>query len=109
MDLFFTRPDEVTDLDVFEALAVGELVTSALSDAAVWSEWAPEAGPEWLHGPQPYRRAAVWVAMGRLGVDLALDTPAALALMRAHAYGSGLSVDDVAADLLADRLHPDEL
>jgi hypothetical protein len=109
MDLFFTRPDEVTDLEVFEALAVGELVTSALSDAAVWSEWSPEAGPGWLRGPQTRRRAAVWEAIGRLGVDLALDAPAALDLMRAYAYGSGGSVDDVAADLLADRLQPDEL
>ncbi len=133
LDLFFTRPDEVTDLDVFEALAVGELVTSALSDAAVWStwspedgpewlrgptprrraavwsEWSPEAGPDWLHGPAPHRRAAVWQAMGRLCVDLELDAPAALDLMRAYAYGSGRSIDDVAADLLADRLHPAQL
>jgi hypothetical protein len=109
MDLFFTRPDEVTDLDVFEALAVGGLVTSALSDAAVWSEWSSEGGPEWLHGPETHRRAAVWAAMGRLGVDLALDAPAALDLMRAYAYGSSRAVDDVAADLLADRLRPDEL
>jgi hypothetical protein len=109
MDLFFTRPDEVTDLDVFEALAVGGLVTSALSDAAVWSEWSTEDGPEWLHGPQTHRRAAVWEAIGRLGVDLSLDASAALDLIRAYAYGSGRSVDDVAADLLADRLRPDEL
>ena len=29
--------------------------------------------------------------------------------MRGHAYGSGRSVDDVAADLLAGRLHPARL
>lgn len=109
MDLFFVRPDEVTELDVFEAMAVGELVTSALSDAAVWSQWSAAEGPDWLHGPQPHRRAAVWAAMGRLCVDLDLTVPAALDLMRAHAYGSGRSVDDVAADLLADRLDPAEL
>jgi hypothetical protein len=109
LDLFFVRPDEVTDLDVFEALAVGGLVTSALSDAAVWSEWSPATGPDWLHGPQPHRRAAVWEAMGRLGVDLELSAPAALDLMRAYAYGSGRSVDDVAADLLAGQLDPARL
>jgi hypothetical protein len=109
LDLFFLRPDDVTDLDVFEALAVGGLVTSALSDAAVWSEWSPATGPDWLHGPQPRRRAAVWEAMGRLGVELSLSAPAALDLMRAHAYGADTSVDDVAADLLAGRLDPAEL
>jgi hypothetical protein len=60
IDLYFRTSAEVLDLDVFEALAVGELVTSALSDAAVWSEWSPAEGPEWLQGPVPQRRAAVW-------------------------------------------------
>ena len=109
MDLFFTRADEVTELDVFEALAVGELVTSALSEAAVWSTWSPDERPGVAARPAPRRRAAVWEAMGLLGVDLELTAPAALALMRAHAYGSGRSVDDVAADLLAGRLHPAQL
>ena len=109
MDLFFSNSDEVTDLDVFEALAVGELVTSALSEAAVWSTWTPEDGPEWLHGPAPRRRAAVWEAIGLLGIELELAAPAALALLRMHAYGSGGSVDDVAADLVTGRLHPTRL
>ena len=107
--LFFIRPDQVTDLDVFEALAVGELVMTALSEAAVWSTWSATAGPEWLRGAAPQRRAAVWKAMGTLGVDLDLAAPAALDLMRAHAYGRGRSVDDVAADLLAGRLLPAQL
>ncbi|MBW8767340.1 MAG: GAF domain-containing protein [Geodermatophilales bacterium] len=50
LDLFFERPEDVTELDVFEALAVGELVNSALSDAVVWSEWSPADVPEWLRG-----------------------------------------------------------
>ena len=109
MDLFFTRADEVTELDVFEALAVGELVTSALSEAAVWSTWSQDDGPAWLHGPAPRRRAAVWEALGLLGIELEAPAPAAMALLRVHAYGRGRSVDDVAADLLAGRLHPTEL
>jgi hypothetical protein len=110
IDLFFTRSDDVAGLEVFEALAVGELVTSALSDAAVWSIWPPEAtGPDWLYGPAPRRRAAVWEATGKLGADLAIGAPAALALMRANAYARGRSVDDVAADLLSGRLSSEEL
>ena len=109
LDLFFERPDEVTDLEVFEAMAVGELVTSALSDAALWFTWSPERGPEWLHGPTPRRRAAVWEAMGKLGMELTVDAPAALALIRARAYADGRSADDVAADLLDARLSPADL
>jgi hypothetical protein len=109
IDLYFRRSDDVPGLDVFEALAVGELVSSALSDAAVWSTWSPARGPDWLQGPTPQRRAAVWEAMGKLSVDLGIGAPGALALLRARAYGEGRSVDDVAADLLSGRLRAVEL
>jgi hypothetical protein len=109
IDLYFEDPDAVTRLDVFEAIAVGELVTSELSDAAVWSAWTPEEGPEWLHGPAPQRRAAVWEAMGWVCVDLEVGAAEALDLMRAAAYAAGRTVDDVAEDLLAGRLRPHDL
>jgi hypothetical protein len=99
----------VLDLEVFEALAVGELVTSALSEAAVWSDWSPAEGPEWLQGPVPQRRAAVWEAMGKLSVDLEASAPEALTLLRAYAYGAAVTVDDVAGELLAGRLRPIDL
>jgi hypothetical protein len=109
IDLYFRTSAEVLGLEVFEALAVGELVTSALSDAAVWSEWTPAEGPEWMHGPTPQRRAAVWEAIGKLSVELELGAQDALTLIRAHAYGAGVTVDDVAADLLSGRLTAVEL
>lgn len=109
IDLYFERPDAVLDLDVFEAIAVGELVSSALSEASVWSSWSAGRGPEWLHGPAPLRRAAVWEAMGKVGVELEIGTPDALVRLRAAAYGSGRTVDDVAADLLAGRMRPTDL
>ena len=109
IDLYFRRSAEVLALDVFEAVAVGELVTSALSDAAVWSEWTPGDGPEWLHGAVPERRAAVWEAMGKVSVELEVSTPEALELLRAHAYGRGVTVDDVAEELLSGELNAAEL
>jgi hypothetical protein len=109
IDLYFERSDDVPQLEVFEALAVGELVTSALSEAAVWSTWSPSEGPAWLQGPVPRRRAAVWEAMGKLSVDLEVQPQAALELLRMHAYGSGQSVDDVAARLLDGTLRPIDL
>jgi hypothetical protein len=109
IDLFFRSSAEVLDLDVFDALAVGELVSSALSDASVWSDWSPAEGPEWLQGPTPQRRAAVWEAMGKLSVDLRVSAPAALTLLRAYAYGAGRTVDDVAGDLLSGHLRSADL
>jgi hypothetical protein len=109
VDLFFVDENRVTDLEVFDAMAVGELVASALSEAAVWSTWDADRGPEWLHGPAPARRAAVWEAMGKLSMALDGDTATALALLRAFAYASGRSVDEVAADLLDGRLDAAQL
>jgi hypothetical protein len=109
IDLYFRTSAEVLDLEVFEAIAVGELVTSALSDAAVWSEWTPAEGTEWMHGPTPQRRAAVWEAIGKLGVELELGAPDALTLLRAHAYAAGGTVDDVAEELLSGRMSAADL
>ncbi|PZA19395.1 GAF domain-containing protein, partial [Modestobacter versicolor] len=63
LDLFTVDPGGVARLDVFDALAVGDLVTSALADAAVWSTWSEAAGPDWLHSPAAERRAVVWQAV----------------------------------------------
>lgn len=109
LDLYFTRSAGVVELDVFEAVAVGELVTSALSDAAVWSTWTPAEGPEWLHGPAPRQRAAVWEAVGKLSITHDVDPAEALALLRADAYASGRSVDEIAAALLSGRRPMEEL
>jgi hypothetical protein len=109
IDLYFHREDAVPDLDVFEAMAVGDLVTSTLSDTAVWSDWEPGRGPRWLHGPTARWRAQVWEAMGMVALALELDAAAAMAVLRATAYATERSVDDVAADVLDGRLKPDQL
>jgi hypothetical protein len=109
MDLYVVHEADLPDLDVFEALAVGDLVTSVLSESAVWSEWTPARGPEWLHGPAARRRAVVWEAVGLVGFALGIDGPTALDLMRASAYGAERPVEDVAADLVAGRLAATDL
>ena len=104
IDLYFRRPERMAQLQVFEALSVGELITAALSEAAVFSEWDAGQGPDWLHTPSARRRARVWQAMGRLSLQLGLEGPEALELMRAHAAATERQVDDVAVDVLNDRL-----
>ena len=109
MNLLFADPADVPRLDVFDAVAVGELVAAALGDAAIWSTWSEAEGPDWLHSPPAVRRAAVWTAVGRTGAALDVDAAEALALLRAHANANERSVDSVAADLLDGRLRPDAL
>jgi hypothetical protein len=109
VDLYFEREEDVAALDVFEALAVGGLVTSALSEAAVWSEWPVERGPAWLHGPAATGRAAVWEAVGKVSLALEVDPRTALELMRSSARSRGCTVDEVAADLLTARIDAESL
>jgi hypothetical protein len=106
MNLFFRDAADVRGLDVFDAVAVGELITSALGDAAMLSTWSEAAGPDWLRSAPALRRAAVWDAVGRTSMALDVDTPEALSLLRAFAYAVGRSVDAVAADMLSGRLVP---
>jgi hypothetical protein len=109
MNLLFADPADVRRLDVFDAVAVGELVASALGDATIWSTWSEAEGPDWLRSPPAVRRAAVWQAVGRTGTALDVDAVEALALLRAHARARGRSVDSVAADVLDGRLRPDDM
>ena len=104
IDLYFTDEEAVPRLPVLEAMAVGALITSTLSEAAVWSTWEPAHGPEWLRTPAERRRALVWEALGQLSVVHGTDTQGALDVLRAAAYSAGRPVDDVAADLLSGRL-----
>ncbi|MCW2696019.1 MAG: hypothetical protein JWR62_1104 [Modestobacter sp.] len=104
IDLYFRRPDDVPVLDVFAAMTVGELVTAALAEAAVWSSWTETEGPHWLQSPSALHRAGVWAAMSLIGVALDVQVDQALAVLRAQAYASGRTVDDLAADVVAGRV-----
>jgi hypothetical protein len=53
------------------------------------------------------RRAEVHQAAGRLASQQRISVTDALARLRAHAYGSGLSLYKIAVDVMSDRLHLD--
>ncbi|MGY1651676.1 GAF domain-containing protein [Geodermatophilus sp. SYSU D01119] len=109
LDLYFTDDAAVPALDVFAAVAVGELVTAALTEAAVWSDWPAERGPDWLHNPEARRRAAVLRAAGRAAMTLETDPATALTLLRGSAWADGRTVEDVAEDLESGRLRFEDL
>jgi hypothetical protein len=106
IDLYFRRAADVAGLDVLAAMVVGDLVTAALAEAAVWSSWSETEGPAWWHSPPAVHRAGVWEAMSMTSVALDVDVDEALAVLRAHAYATGRTVDDLAADVVTGRLDP---
>ncbi|WP_188940394.1 hypothetical protein [Nakamurella endophytica] len=67
------------------------------------------AGPMWLHGPAAIWRSQVPVAAGILTVALQLTLSDAVAVLRAHAFVTDRTVDQVADDLVHHRIRPEEL
>jgi hypothetical protein len=106
LDLYFRDAADVAALDVFAAVTAGDLVTQQLSEAAVWSDWSVEQGPDLMHSPAAVRRAVVWQAIGRTSLALDVAEPEALAVLRGHAYATGRTVDDLAADVVNGRTDP---
>jgi hypothetical protein len=109
MDLFSTNPDGATAIDVFEARLVAGMVSERLGSAADWSPWPSIKQPVWVRTPAARRRSGLWMAVGMVMSALRVPFPDGLALLRAHAYATDRTVDDLAADLVARRIHPDQL
>ena len=57
----------------------------------------------WLNTPTARRRQQVWIATGMANLALALPSDQALAVLRAHAYASGQSLDTFADDIVTGR------
>jgi hypothetical protein len=109
IDLYCTDPDGATAIPLPAAAEVARHVTTALLHASDAVTELGVSGPSWLTAPTARRRLQVWQAVGVLTITGDLDTPAALALLRGHAYTTGASLDDTAHDLLAGRLAAAEL
>src|SRR4051794_20499234 len=109
MDLYFADPDGVSAVDVYEARCVAQLVSDHLDVAADWSEGSPTDLPAWSNTPDAQRRGRLWMAVGMLTLALEATAPDALAILRGYAHAVGRTADDVALDLVEQRLRPDQL
>jgi ANTAR domain len=103
VDLYQHQSDDV------DALRTGDMtiVIGRIVDALSW-QTAPKAvgvpGPGWLHGPIAQSRTRVWVAIGMLRNRYDLTAPDALARLRSYAYAHDQTLDDVAEQLVRDKL-----
>lgn len=102
LDLYLVPPHDVRAVRLHDALTVTREVVGLFRRTA---RSADGDGPAWLDAPAAERRALVWQAMGFLNAGLHVSGEDALALLRAHAYGTGMELDDLAARVL-DREIP---
>jgi hypothetical protein len=109
LDVCFLDPAGPGIIDIFAARTVARMVAERLDRAADWSPALRSEDPPWASNQGAQRRAAVWVAVGRVSMALTIPAPDALALMRGHAYATDRTVDDLAADLVGRHVRPDQL
>jgi hypothetical protein len=109
MDLFRTDPDGATAIDVFQARLVAGMVAERLGSAGDWSPWPSIEEPLWVRTPAARHRSRLWMAVGMVMSALQVPFADGLALLRAHAYATDRTADDLAADLVARRIRPDQL
>jgi hypothetical protein len=108
LDLYLRAPDAVRSVSLADATVVRDALTQTFT-AAMAEQPHDESGPAWLDAPPAGRRAQVWQALGMVNVGLGLRTSDAMALLRAHAYGHDIALDDVADALVQRRMSLDEL
>jgi hypothetical protein len=108
LDLYVRDVEALPATDREDVEDVTIALTRAMVAAALGAPMQ-EGRRGWWDGPDALRRARVWQATGMVNVALGLDSPDALATLKAHAFATGRVVDDVADDLVEGRLTLDEL
>lgn len=103
LDVFFRAEQGALAVDVGVAEIVAREIWLVLSESESLVATDPQTGAlSATNGP----RSQVPVAVGVLVAALELTAPDALAVLRAHAFAGGRSVDDVAVDVVDGRLDP---
>jgi hypothetical protein len=109
LDLYFASVEEMDRLILPEARAVADLMATALTNQPWLQSLSAVADGSWLDAPAALERGLVAIATGMLTVERNVGFADALALLRAHAYAAGRTVDDVAKDLVQKVMSAAEL
>jgi hypothetical protein len=108
LDLYLRPPEGADALDGEDAVTIGEQVTDVLQTASRTGRSTSEL-PGWTDAHPARRRALVWQAIGLVSSSLRVPGPDALSVLRAHAYSTGTSLDELAAALIAGEVQPQEM
>ncbi len=107
LDTYRSTPGSLDAAELSTALQVADIATLALSGLRDGGDRWLDGDGRWMEGTA-MRFREVHQATGMLIAHLNLPAPAALARLRAYAFGHGRPLLDVAADIVARRLRLDE-
>ena len=99
LDLYLVPPRDIGSLSLHDAQTVTAEVAGVLQAQSQRMRHESD-GPAWLDAPVAERRSTVWQAIGFVKSALHVPSPDALALLRAHAYATGSSLDELAAQVV---------
>lgn len=104
LSLYRALPGVLSAGELADALVFADMALQLLLDASSGIRGSPDYGP--LDGLSD-RRAVVYQATGMISVQLGVSLEEALVRLRAHAFGSSISLGDLAAEVVARRLRLD--
>lgn len=105
LSMFADAPRILDGTEMSQCLALSALATEMLLDSSTSSSDG-EIDPD-LKSALGFR-SEIYQAQGMVMVDLGIPLPAALAVMRAHAFATGRKLIDVSIDIVEGRLDLDE-
>jgi hypothetical protein len=109
LDLYVIPPLGMGSLSLQDALIVSGEIAAVLQAQSQQMRDRQAGGPAWLDAPAAERRSTVWQAIGVVNAALKVSSPDALALLRAHAYADGSTLDELAARVLSRDVAVEEL
>jgi hypothetical protein len=101
LDVFRGRPGALNEEEVAQSLTFAEIARTAVLDGQ--HEALVDEMPDGFDESPGYR-AEVFQAQGMVMVQLGVSLAEALLRLRAHAYGNGRTLADVARDVVARKL-----
>jgi hypothetical protein len=104
LDLFLRDQSMADRVSLADVSTVRSQIVAAFQRAGMTEQnLSGQPEPAWLHGPSAQDRTHVWIAMGMVMNRFELVAADALALLRAHAYGTGSTLDQLAEELISGR------
>ncbi len=110
LDLYLTTPEAAPDHFVSHVTtSVADPIAAVLFDGQAVTSGSHVALPPWFDNEPVADRMHVWVAVGILIEHAGMSNADSLAALRAYAFSHDVTLDELADELMSERLRPEAL